>query len=61
MGKVLGFPEEALSRFSDLASRGDFRESPELEKRMAQAGLDKTTVVQPEPPNDLTAAQPVED
>lgn len=41
IGKVLDFPEETLSRFSDLYASGDYRHTLEFEDQVAQSGITK--------------------
>ncbi len=39
LGKVLGFGEDALNRFSSLYANGDFPETLQLQQQLAMAGL----------------------
>lgn len=39
IGKVLDFPEEVLSRFSDLYASGDYRHTLEFESQVEQSGI----------------------
>src|SRR5690606_31070938 len=39
IGKVLGFGEDALDRFSGLYANGDFPETLELQDQLAMAGI----------------------
>ncbi|MEM7600541.1 MAG: OB-fold nucleic acid binding domain-containing protein, partial [Verrucomicrobiota bacterium] len=39
IGKVLGFPEEVLSRFSDLYASGDFKHTLEFDEQARQSGI----------------------
>lgn len=39
IGKVLGFPEELVNRFSDLYANGDYPHTLELQDQLAQAGI----------------------
>ncbi|MGB0371046.1 MAG: DNA polymerase III subunit alpha [Opitutales bacterium] len=39
IGKVLNFPEETISRFSALSSRGDYPNTLDMENQLKQAGI----------------------